>query len=842
MSGKSLLICLARLLAGGFSVDIKKIRSMRKGSAYLFVIGVISVLVVIVLFFFRSTTARRFSTRMMSDEKKAEAVAEASIDLVMGFVKEKMNDKTDLNFYNFFRLPCNLTTSSLGTADGKNIPLNLNSYSSPIEMLGNEPALSPIKYLIDELGGEEFVKLKVTCNVVYAEAFAARKSGYQVVGVSKKSVPAVGVSAKFLDSVANLSGPGDGSLSSYNSDWKVDFKLPNQTYVMSHSLKLKLKSWQKKLVKVKRNEIRITRQTPYDTALMVLGEIWVRVTVAGATVFKLYPSDANGSMTIDVMKYIKDFVNLDPKYTLLTMEALRDQAMDGDHNAAGMQWQASGLTNAISNDYGNLAPAIKSKINADSYGANPQVVEKTGVLQISAEVIYFPNGADGKAINKTLVAQRPFKVSDMQPPAPEYSFFIANSNLLFEGGGDNPGGVSLGSAINWSPIYSVASVCIHNLPGGEYDQITAFNGGSGPRVQVPGMVRINSRQEMAVNTYIGTTEEPELTEFNALVNKKSTANYNVLPTFRWNDSPAGQRFHEVEFPVIRETIYIDDYTPPGFKNLMNVISLCTALEGPTQFFGKCFLEYPLGMRLEAPMKQRYANLVLSVRPIGGEDDPFDFSEVHIKYTNKEKKYGLDGMPGYSTLSDWSPDRHECMPANLYSLMQYAKKATHFYRSEGEFWADAKRFPGGVYDCTGVTYIVGELTINKPLKVKGDGILVVKSNIDINQNVLRDGDSSFSLIARAGSITMGGSCTKVEASCYSNYAPVVDSTNKIEVHGNLICNEFDRGSVDHLEVFFDSANCRISPLSVMRDVGKFEPKRYIVSVADNWASYKFVKKD
>ena len=56
-------------------------RKDNRGSAYLFVIGVISVLIIIVVFFFKSTSSRRFSTRMMSDEKRAEAVAESAVDL-----------------------------------------------------------------------------------------------------------------------------------------------------------------------------------------------------------------------------------------------------------------------------------------------------------------------------------------------------------------------------------------------------------------------------------------------------------------------------------------------------------------------------------------------------------------------------------------------------------------------------------------------------------------------------------------------------------------------------------------------------------------------------------------
>jgi len=246
----------------------------RSGSAYLFVIGIISVLVVFVLFFFRSTTSRRFTTRMMTDEKKAEALAEAAVDLVMGYVKEKMNDEAEPNFYTYFRIPCDLTQPSFGTSDGRNIPLNLNNYSEPIEMHGNEPALSPIRSLVDELGGEDLVKVKVFCSVTYAEAFAARKDGFHVVGQSKKSAEAVGDSAKFLDSMSNLSLPGDGSLNSYNSDWKLDFKLPNRTYSEKKNIKINGIPWG---FKAKKKEVTITRLPPYDSELKVLGAIWVKV-------------------------------------------------------------------------------------------------------------------------------------------------------------------------------------------------------------------------------------------------------------------------------------------------------------------------------------------------------------------------------------------------------------------------------------------------------------------------------------------------------------------------------------------------------------------------------------
>lgn len=800
----------------------------RNGSAYLFVIGVISVLAIIVVFFFKNTSSRRFSTRMMTDEKKAEAVAEAAVDLTMGFIKEKMNKPEDLNFYPFFRYPCKLTKASLGNDTGKNIPLQLAPYQEPIEMLGNTPALQPLKYIIDELGGEDNVTVKVDCKVIYAEAFASRRDDYQVVGVSKKSVPAAGTSAKFLDSFSSAPAD-DGSLGDYHSTWKIDFKLPNQTYEDSHKIYV---SGIGALLKPK---VTVTRLAPYDTELKVKGEISVIDKTIGP---------------IDVMEdYIRDFLNIDSKYPLLTMEAVRDQAMQGDHNKSSLRWKASNLAGEINNSYNSIPAAIKGKIDSDPYGSNPQVVEKGGILQISAHVEYFPNGKSGKAIEKTLVANRPFKVTDVQPPAPEYSLFIANSNLLFEGGGDNPSGMNLGDAIDFlppdPPAMAIASICVHNIPGGEYDKITGLTGTSaGAKSQVPGIVRINSRGEMAVNSYLGTKDEPDLTEFNALVNSKAMPNHTVLPTFRWNTSPSGQRYHEVEFPVISDiNNYDQEWKPNGFKNLLNILSLCTALEGPIQFFGRCFVEYPLGFRLEAKMKQRFARMVLTVKPKGTSGGS-DVSQIRIKYSNERKKYGIDGMEGYTSGGDWSPDDYACMPANVYSLLQYAKKATYFYRTQDEFWADSKRFDSaGVYNCEGVTYIMDSLVIpGSGLKVRGNGILVAKTNITVNGKVERVDDAIFTLMARVGYVHFTSGCSEVQASVFSNCSPIFETTSQLAIKGNFVINEFVRADIDFLDVYFDSAAVRISPVSVMRDVGKFEPKRYHVSVAENWSSYKFAKKE
>lgn len=822
-------------------------RIKRRGSAYLIVFGALSVLTIIVIFFLRANSSRRFTTRMMSDEKKAEALAESAVDLVMSFYREKMNDSSLPDYYLPFRYPCELPIKDLGDNTGKNIPLDMKNYSATILDLENDvSALKPLEYIIKELGGTDNVKLRVSVSVIHAEALSAKRSGYEVVGISEAPKAAKGLSAQFYDSRGNL-GPSasDGKLSDIQSTWKLDFKLPDGTYKDKHRVYLpEAPDWT-----IKRDDVEVERKPPYDTSLIVHGDLYIHVDAVIKEI-KIFPDHPSGSMTVDVMEKISDYVGAeqlpDGSYKLLSMESLRDQAMEGDHTADDLKWYASGLIAGINTGWNNLQGPIKDKINSNPYGNNPQVIEKTGVLQIKAEVEYWPNGPEGKKIDRTLVANRPFKVSDVQPPAPEYSFFVANSNLLFEGD-DNPMGVSLGNPINWSPTYSVASICIHNLHGGEYESMTGLEGPFAGGAQIPGMVRINSRQEMKINTYLGTKEQPYLTEFNALVNKLAEPNYKVLPKFRWNDSPLPNSQYEVHFPVIVETSLTSDWPCTGFENLINFLSVCNALEGPSQFFGKCFMEYPLGMVVEAALKQKYGTTVFQVKPKGQEDEPHDISEIRVTYINKEKKYGIEGKPGYTSAAEWSPDSEDCKPPNVYSLLQYAKKATHFYASEAEFWADGNRFQGGAYDCTGVTYIRGSLTISgsDAFKVKGRGILVVKDNIAITCNVLRQPDDAgedavFTLMARSGYLDVSGSCNLIQASCFSNYSPMIDKTTQLVIDGNLVVNEFDRGDVDYLEINYNSAACRVSPLSVMRDVGKYDPKRYIVSVADNWSSYKFEK--
>jgi hypothetical protein len=123
---------------------------------------------------------------------------------------------------------------------------------------------------------------------------------------------------------------------------------------------------------------------------------------------------------------------------------------------------------------------------------------------------------------------------------------------------------------------------------------------------------------------------------------------------------------------------------------------------------------------------------------------------------------------------------------------------------------------------------------------GKGQIVCKNDIILDADVTHgDDETILSLIARGGAIYFSG-CSEVEAACYSNLAPVCNSTSIVKLKGNLVANEFDRDQVLNLEIFYDTKKCTASYLSLIRDVGKFAPERYWVSLAKNWSTYKYEK--
>ncbi|MFZ2957525.1 MAG: hypothetical protein WA705_11590 [Candidatus Ozemobacteraceae bacterium] len=832
-------------------------RFIHKGSAYIIVIGSISVLIIILLGYFRSNTSRHFSARLMSNEKRAEALAEASVDLVLRYIKDKMNEHADPNIYPYFRFPAPISgDGKLGNPTGVNAPLTLSAYPASLTFDMTTPGLEAINSMVQELGGSANVKtLKIDCGISQAEAFTSKKDGYAVPGINVKTTAAQGPSAQFLDDIGNAA-QNAGTVQTLLGKMDFTFNLPSPLptpvgATNEHSIDVTVSSWigpriTAKVVLKKETLVKATAN------LYVKAEIWLPLPrLSWETVYTLEPPDPKAVYEIDFEQVFKQYINLGA--APLSIDSILEKSMPGTNKS--LSWSALVFHAAIQAGWNRISALQSHK--ATAFGSNPEVVEKGGILRIKAEVEFFPNGTNGQKIRRVLVADREFKVSDIQPPAPEYSFFVANSNALIEPGDAVPG-VTLGPKINWDA--GLATISIHNLPrvndtaSADYKACDGFAGGDSgadSKCQIPGMIRINSNARMEMNTFLGTISEPELTEYNAMGERGTTKPFLLTPTFQWSDKASElPRDHEIDFPVVRHTdVDFTPYDPVGVTSLKNILSFCDALSAPTLLYGTGHFEYPLGIRAEANMDMKYGNLRVLVNPRGHEEDPKDRTQIFIYYNNLKKPFGLPDHPSYTGASDWDTTTPGNMPPNLYSLLQYAKKATHFYESEGEFFADTTlpvadggRNDGGIFDCTGVTYIKGDLNISaNPWKVKGHGIIVAKGNITISGDILREGaDTVFSLIARRGGVLINSPCRKIQAALYSNSGMQNSAGNMLEIDGNLVMNECLRDDLNSLQVHYNSAACRLTPMSVMRDIGKFEPKRYIVSVGKQWSRFIYEK--
>lgn len=810
-----------------------------RGSAFLMALGVISVLILIVIGFSKTNVARRFSTRLMSNEKKAEALAEAALDLALRKVKDGMNNDGDNMFYPYFRTPLEMARNDMGSADyGKtDVPILLGSLASHVLDASNGflPAgLEPLESLINELGGGTHVPvLKVEVGFLQAGAFSARIQNYQVSAVSIPHAKAIGEGNGFLDDISQ-GVTSVGTADDWIAEQQMTFGLPTLTNNDQHDVRIDgfggyfIEAW----VKLKK--------TP---PLMLDVQIYIRIGLDTPLGFVPFMPTIDHTFPVDFEELFERYINFDP-YDLTLRSVLKIMMNNSSPNlSVGMS--ANQLEAAIGARYGDVATILGVAIPGGSapFGSKPKVVEKGGTLRLKAEVEYLPNGPGGPRIRRVLLADRDFKVSDCQPPAPEYTFFAANSEIINEEGSMGlPVTINLSKSSSYTPP-AMATFTLHHIPEKDYGKLDGMSGvAATDRLLVPGMVRINSNADIKIHTFLGTRAYPETTEYNFLCpSTKITPPFKLVPMFQWHDrgTPLGKD-RIVHFPVVSSQGVSPQPQPKvGLKALKELLSFCDALEAPTLLFGLGHFEYPLGLRAEGRLIAQYAQLIGTVEPIGQILPDFEISEFNLVYTNEETPYGLYGYPPTKDAGNWDPNLYSNMPAYLYSTLQYAKKASEFYEDEAAFKAV---YGGATWDIKGVIYVKGDLNINSEVTLKGKGLIVVKGSIILDAKVLRDAASKtvVGLIARNGSIDIRNGCTEVHAPLYSNAEVTSEGGHNVVIHGNLVVNKFVRNLANGIEVEYVADVCRITPMVVQRDVGKYEPARYYVSLGKNWQRFEYAK--
>ena len=360
---------------------------------------------------------------------------------------------------------------------------------------------------------------------------------------------------------------------------------------------------------------------------------------------------------------INTFHNFFPDIPQKTLPGLKDAFTLGDLNYDFSDY----AKNEIAGKYDSLNEGYRLCLNnfdlksSTDFGADTYYLEKGGILRITTTVTYTKNNNKKE---KTLVAEIPFKTSDVQPIAPEYTFFVSNSKLVDPDddtvivSGDPGTTGSLGDPIEFNlldgsekafyvqgaPIPD-GSFIIHNVPARmdatadasiiknkiDYEAISDGK-------HIPGMVRINSQYPGTKNSgvtqirsFFGLVAQPELTEFNKfftpfdkITSETKNNKFNSLVSFCWqedddNDSTTAQRYHDLELPVIFE----DDKTGKELfgKGVKNIISFLKSssfgiVSVPTLLYGTCHMEYPLGIMVEGPVDTVFSRTRIYVKPTG----------------------------------------------------------------------------------------------------------------------------------------------------------------------------------------------------------------------------------
>ncbi|MGM0599683.1 MAG: hypothetical protein ACQETH_07660 [Candidatus Rifleibacteriota bacterium] len=846
------------------------------GSIFIVVLGAIALLGIISFTIIQTNSSRSFTTRFMSNEQKVEAVLESASDLMLGYIKNQMNQK-DSDFYHFFRIPGSFQGSQLSHSEGKNLKIDVSQFKEITDLNEGYEGLKPLESLIENLG-EDNVDLTMNVKIIQAEAFTSDIDDYEVVGVTHHAHEPRGESAKFLHSI-DRSAETDGSLSSSDwapSDWRVDFKLPSleDEDIKNFSVDVNISVFGVSVTVSVKVRITITR---------------VAAAVAHARVDVISPVSMPNvySEVFDFNKILEEsFIDLDGEP--ISIPGIRRFAMpDSDTSVFSISYQAQRIKNEIDDEYDDLCDKIdEEQVEPDGFGSDAKVVEKGGILEITGLIDYYPHGKDHEdKITRKLVSTLPFKVSDIQPIAPEYSFFVAASDKIDEDLSSLTGG-----KVNFDS--SAGGVfMVHSVPEGNFNFVDGFNFNSSEDdfQRIPGMIRINAPDVIDLHTFVGTPDEPYLTEFNVMTSPKNNSQFMNIPVFQWKSDP-GTRDHEVDFPVLFDPAPdMNPIIPVGLEGVELFFKQggLALNKTPSLLYGKCHMEYPLGICMEGPVNMVYSNALIKVKPsaevdldevdtsspppdvnlasmseafesgdIGtyselindasveeGEDGVTENSQIFVDYQNiNTLPYGMLNYTSYSDPDEWDPARTDNLPANCYSLLQYAKKSTYFYETAQDFIDNHPRHPDDTdaYDINGVIYIKDTLTVESSLKVMGKGQIVCKNDIILDADVKHgDNESVLSLIARGGAIYFSG-CSEIEAACYSNLAPVCNSSSMVKLTGNLVANEFDRDQILNLEIFYDTKKCTASYLSLIRDVGKFAPERYWVSLAKNWSTYKYEK--
>ena len=845
----------------------------KKGSAYLMAIGVLGVLVLIGVTVSKLATSGRWNTVLSSNDKRAEECAEAATNLMFKVIKDNMNDDSvfykNLPFpanpleilgspYMYFRMPALVAKAHLDGLSGfqsKGMDVQLDIFNDgllkPVYERGityrydsetdNKGPLAPLGDMFKSYGGK--VSVKCTAKIKQAFGILADNPQYKTGGVEIPVKKATGFLSKVLDKIL----PGDADLS------KITESLDDCEAVKSDGGDLDFDLTQ--FIPDKPNFLKcpdisgITIPGPEYTVIPIgkflqpfLNKIWDKI------IEKITGSKGGVTPKFLVEKFFPKLLNFKLPF--------------------------GGVINKLKDCVNNLLPKeLRAFAGNIGFGVT---VEKKGFLEVETDLLFYPHASDDKhVIRKKLVVQREFRVADIQPIAPDYTFFVANSKLPYENEQiENDDNWEGDDQINWDD--GNKDLVLHNFPDLDKLKDTFENIVHNfsdfkkllRNIYLPGLVRVNGTKPMTIK--LGLLPSFSDLNFNNLLkceilslalghkngtqaachNKKHNPDHDLIPTFK--------KIWAFEFNSNDKTF---DWPYVGGSSGGSYWIPSMARFPRNNLFGPLHISMPMSFRVEGYLKKAYSHLKIHL--LYFHIPAFTIAWFHFPgltiaipwffATKFEEPYGFCKWPAYENESDaakaWDPKNPSNLPANLYSTAQYLKKASYYYNSSSEFTRDIdnRSIMEGedkVFVCDGVTFVNDSTLMLPEMNVKGRGIIVCAGNIKIMGDIKRrdygEGiPSLFSLVARNGAIQVSSNAKNIEACLYGDRG--IQNTSEIKIDGNLVVNRFKRGDIHgEVDVHYNSRNSRSSLLSMIRPIAKYEPTRYHVTLSSKLAKFEFVK--
>ncbi len=843
----------------------------KKGSAYLVALGVVGVLTTIGIMVSKMTTSGRWNTILTSNEKRAEECAESANNMMFRVIKDNMNDygifyklfshpadllntsKKDFCFL-YFRLPTYMAEAYLDPVkfqDARNngIDVQLDLFKGAFQPLYDrgftfiydtetpveDSPLAPLKSMFESYGG----RVRVTCTGKIKAAFGilAENPKFNIPGMEVPLSGVTGFMGKLFDKVKVMGN----QITSTAQNFKDPTGEGNDSTLGFNLLEA----------------------LPDDPLLKAPDITNITIIVEGV------PVPVGAILQIPLNKIFEKIAQA----AHLTPRGLAELIF-GD--SLTIEIDISGITNKIEDAIkGCLPESLQFFTGNISHGVT---VEKQGIFEVETVVEYYPNDPydENSKIVKKLIAEREFRVADIQPIAPDYSFFVANSKLLYERNVENTDNWEGDDKISWND--GSGDLVVHNLPSlksivNTLKNIFTFDFKDLLReIQLPGLVRVNGTKKMQLKLSMFPKLSFSIDNLRKMEIMALLLGHKSGDTDCSGSHPSGGSKHSV-VPNLKSVTYnfFDDGKPfdwgyfgGGSPGGIGSYWLPIAPRyGRTMLFGNFHLEFPFSLRVEGYLTKIYSHIKMLLVKIYIPPIPiigFLGMDIPIPWfwaTAHEEPYGFCRYPPYDKEEDaettWDPNEEKNLPANAYSTAQYLKKASYFYESSAAFNRDLDNrsieYNGKkTFICDGVTFVNDNLRL-KDLHVMGRGIIVAAANVHIDGNITRedfdkDGNSTvFSIIARSGAILTGYGKREVNACLFADKGLQVPIGGGLKLYGNLCLNRCNRSDIGgDVDVHYQSNHCRSSLLSMIKPIAKFDPTRYHVTFSSKFNAFQFVRQD